>query len=163
MPTDYDALARVNALRREVSAIRRELSSEDVEALAMTQARADAALAPFGKRSSPPISGEMPDKYRQRMLRHLAPLSPRFKDETFYSVTGAALTVCEDQVYADAMAAARDSDSPANAGRLIPLQERDDAGRLVTKFAGDPLSWMQSFMSAGRRGHIPNPNRRLGS
>jgi hypothetical protein len=57
---DYDTIARVNALRKEVAAVRRELSSEDIEALAMTQARADAALQPFGKRASPPISGETP-------------------------------------------------------------------------------------------------------
>ena len=158
--TDWDLTARINALRSEVAAVRRELSSEDIEALATTQARADAALQLFGKRASPPISGEMPDKYRQRMLRHLAPLSPRFKGETFYSVTGATLAACEDIVYTDAAAAARDSDSPANAGRLIPLQERDQAGRLVTKFSGDPLSWMTTFMSGGRRGHINRPEGR---
>jgi hypothetical protein len=158
--TDWDLIARTNALRREVSAIRRELSSEDVEALAMTQARADAALQPFGKRASPPISGETPDKYRQRQLRHLAPPSPRFKDETFYSVTGATLSACEDIVYTDAAAAARDSDSPANAGRLIPLRKTDDAGRVITQFAGDPLSWMQSFMGNGARGRINRPDGR---
>lgn len=157
MPTDWDTLARVNALRKEVAAVRRELSSEDVEALVATQARADAALQPFGKRSSPPISGETPDKYRQRMLRHLAPLSPRFKDETFHYVTGAALAVCEDQVYADAASAARDCDNPANAGRLIPLRKADDTGRVITRFAGDPLSWMTAFMDGGRRGHINRP------
>jgi hypothetical protein len=155
--TDWDTLARVNALRKEVAAVRRELSSEDIEALATTQARADAALQPLGKRASPPISGETPTAYRQRQLRHLAPLSPRFKDETFYTVTGATLAACEDIVYTDAAAAARDSDSPANAGRLIPLQERDVGGRLVTKFAGDPLAWMSAFMSNGQRGYINRP------
>ena len=48
MPTDWDTLARVNALRKEVAAVRQPIVRRCIEALVATQARADAALQPFG-------------------------------------------------------------------------------------------------------------------
>jgi hypothetical protein len=34
------------------------------------------------------------------------------------------------------------------------ITERDAAGRLISKFYGDPLAWMTPFMGAGRVARI---------
>jgi hypothetical protein len=157
---DAELRAQIAELTKVVRTLTVETPPEERDVLAATQARADAVAAQFGEQASAPIPGESALAYRKRQLNRFKKHSPRFKDEKFDFLTGAPLAATEDIIYADAMAAARSTSDSSTIGRLIPLQKRDSAGRLITEFAGDPLAWMQSFMSGGQRGSIFNPNQR---
>lgn len=80
MATDWDLVARTNALEKRVANVRREITGEDAAALSAAQVRADAMMAQLGRRASPPIAGETPLDYRRRMLKDIAPYAPQFKD-----------------------------------------------------------------------------------
>lgn len=144
-------------LKRMVGAIRQPPSHEESDAKASAYARADAVSQLFGTKATPPLTGESPLRYRARLLNRFKKYSPRFKNEIFDYYGDAAMTTAEEVIFADAARAARgDLDN----GKLVPVVERDAAGRLITKFAGDPLSWMTTFMTGGRRGHINRPEGR---
>ncbi len=152
--------AQLAELTKIVKHLTVETTAEDRDLLAAAQSRADAVAGMFGNKVDAPMSGETPLAYRKRLLNRFKKHSARFKDEKFDFHNGATLAAVEDIIYNDAITAARSPDETSVAGRLIPLQERDSAGRLITKFAGDPLSWMLPFMSGGRRGTVFNPHAR---
>jgi hypothetical protein len=151
--TDWDTVARVNAIEKRVANIRRETTLADVDAMAATQSRADSVLAHFGQRASPPIPGERHSEYRKRMLATLAPYSSEFKSSRFGSLDDATLPVIEDRVYQDAAAAAR-ADADKTPGVLIPFEERDCTGRLITKYRGDIGAFLAPFVLDGVSGRI---------
>jgi hypothetical protein len=146
--------AQLAELRRKVDTLRRPVSYDERDAIAAAQVRADAVAQLFGTRAAPPLTGESPMRYRARLLNRFKAHSPRFKDEHFDYYSDASMSVAEDIVFADASKAAR---GDLNNGGLVPVESRDAAGRLITKFAGDPLSWMSAFMSNGARGFINRP------
>lgn len=41
-----------------------------------------------------------------------------------------------------------------NSGRLVAFQHRDDAGRKVTTYEGDPWAWMEPYALAGKRARV---------
>jgi hypothetical protein len=155
MVTDYDLIARTNALEKRLANVRRELPGAEVTALAAAQSRADAVMAPLGGRASPPMPGETSIEYRRRLVGHLAVHSPRFKDTRFGGMDSNVLGELERHVYNDAETAARD---PSNhpPGILIPIKEQWADGRTVTRFAGDAAAFLAPFTSAGYSGTI-NP------
>jgi hypothetical protein len=146
--------AEVAQLTRQVETLRRPTSYSEKDAISTAHVRADAVAQLFGERASQHLPGESPMRYRARLLNRFKQYSPRFQDELFDFYGDAAMTTAEEVIFADASKAAL---GDLNNGKLVPVQERDAAGRLVTKFAGDPMSWMQAFMSNGRRGYISNP------
>ena len=79
---------------------------------------------------------------RQYKLRQLAELCPQ-------STRGISLEKLPGDVFAtierNALAEARVN--AATSGRLFPTRERDDAGRVITTYAGDPMAWMKHFMA----------------
>jgi hypothetical protein len=153
MATDWDTVARVNALERRVGNVRRELTGADVDALAAAQHRADSVMAPFGERASPPIAGETPLDYRRRLLAKIAPRSPEFKNSRFGSLDAGTLPVIEERVYTDAANAARTA-ADATAGVLVPFEERDRTGRVITKYRGDIAAFLAPFTLNGCSGHF---------
>jgi hypothetical protein len=153
MATDWDLVARTNALEKRLANVRRELPGAEVPALAAVQSRADAVMAPLGERASPPMPGEDSLQYRKRLMRHLAPHSPRFKDTRFDSLDGPAIDAIEPHIYHDADVAARDTTKP---GVLIPIEERDRSGRLITRYVGDMSVFLAPFSSGGQSGNF-NP------
>lgn len=151
-------LAAMAALVKQLTA---ETSSTDRDALASAQARADAVAAMFGDRASPPISGETPLAYRKRLLKGFQRHSDQFKDTeaaAFSSLNDAMLTPIESMIYADAQAAARNPDT-AGVGVIVPVVERDSAGRQITRYVGDPMAWMQHHMGTGTGGFFNRFNQ----
>lgn len=157
---DYEDLkAKYAKLESMVKGIVAETPGEDRDRLAATQARADAVCAMFGDRAPSPIPGEAVLDYRKRLLKRLAPHSAPFKNSRFEFLDDAQVTMTEDRVYADAANSAR-SVNDARPGVLVPYEERDRAGRTITKFAGDIGAFLASFViSEPITGHI---NRKPG-
>lgn len=156
------ATTRIADLERQIatmSARFQPLTMEERDALARAQARADGVAGLFGRRASAPIPGETSLDYRRRLANEFKQHSPKFREKSLASVDHDWLGMAEEQIYNDAAAAARSSDR-AGAGMLIPIQERDEAGRTITRWTGDNMAWMQVFMSPGRVGKILDPRKR---
>lgn len=153
MATDWDLIARTNALEKRVANVRREQSGEEAAALTAAQNRADSVLAQLGGRASPPIAGETPLEYRRRMLRDIAQYTPQFKNSRFGSLDAGMVEVIEPRVYADAANAAYAA-ADATPGVLIPFEERDVSGRVITKFHGDIAAFLAPFTLSGQSGRI---------
>lgn len=158
---DYEDLkAKYAKLESMVKGIVAETPGEDRDRLAAAQARADAVCAMFGDRAPSPIPGEAVLDYRKRLLKRLAPHSSPFKNSRFEFLDDAQVTMTEDRVYADAANSAR-SVNDARPGVLVPFEERDRAGRTITKFAGDIGAFLAPFViSEPITGHI---NRKPGA
>lgn len=135
-------LARVEGLLKGIT---NETPATERDALAAAQNRADSVAAMFGDRPPAPIPGETSLDYRRRLLKRFAPHSPRFKDSRFDGLDPSILTTVEDQVYADASNSARNV-ARSTPGRLIPFEERDRAGRVITRFHGDIGAFLAPFV-----------------
>lgn len=124
-----------------------------VASLDAVHARADAVLGLWGERATDPVPWERVEEYRRRCLAHVQKHSPKWREKDFSRASFDALTVAEDLTYADARAAAFD---PATVppGTLRAVRERDEAGRLVTRWVGDNSAWMSVFAAPGRRGRV---------
>lgn len=77
-------------------------------------------------------------------------LPPEGQSLARQALSGDAATfgALETAVLQQARAAAHHS------GRLVPFQHRDDAGRKVTTYEGDPSAWMAPYMLAGKTARV---------
>jgi hypothetical protein len=151
------------ALAATVKTLTTEVPAGERDALAKAQFRADSVAVMFGDRAPVPMAGETSGDYRKRILKKFQPHSVMFKTTPFEGIPVEALGGIEDTVYADAVAAAK---APASArpGLLMPIEERDRAGRTITKYVGDNMAWMSPYMSQGATGRIRrNPNSNEGA
>ncbi len=142
---NWDLIARTNALQQRVDRLTAPQPAAERDALATAQARADSVAAHFGGQVSAPILGETPLAYRKRVLLGFQRHSPRFKNTQLGPLDSPSLSLVEDHVYADAVAAAKKPPP----GVMREVSERDAAGRLISRFYGDPSAWMDTFMSSG--------------
>ena len=109
------------------------------------QAKCDSVLAAFGKSASRPLQGENLLAYRKRLLRGLQAYSDSYKDISLASIKDAnLLALAEKQIFADALNAAK-SPSMFAADQLIEINEKDRAGRTITKFKGAMAAWLDDF------------------
>jgi hypothetical protein len=146
--------AKIAQMERMVAASQNR-SGEDSHALLVAQARFDAAGAALGRSASEPTMVDTPESYRRKLLKELTEFSPRHKDVNVYTLTGSVLDSVEERVYHDAQEFAR-STANNTPGKLLAVKERI-GGRECTKFHGDPLVWMQAFMTGGQSGHFVRP------
>lgn len=124
-----------------------EAAKKDEEAAeyADAQAKADSVLASFGKSASRPLQGESLMAYRKRLLRGLQAYSDSYKGINLASIKDAGLlALAEKQIFADAVTASR-ADSNLPAGQLVEINEKDRAGRTITKFRGSMSAWLDDF------------------
>lgn len=135
-----------------------ETSASERDALSAAQSRADSVAVMFGDRAPPPMPGEVSLDYRKRQLNRFKSHSARFKESRFDSLDEAMLSPIEDIVYADAVSVAR-SPAQIQPGILIPMERRDAAGRTITTYVGDPMAWMQHFMTGAQVGRINRPQK----
>ena len=156
---NVDLKTRLAALETSIKGLTTEVPASERDALAAAQSRADSVAAMFGERASAPIPGERPVDYRKRLLARYQRHSPRFKDSRFDSLDAAMLQPIEEIVYADAVTAAKSPDA-ARAGVLLAVEHRDSAGRTITTYNGDPMAWMQHFMTGAQVGRIVRLNQR---
>jgi len=124
-----------------------EAAKKDEEAAkyADAQAKADSVFAAFGKSASRPLAGEALASYRKRLLRGLQAYSDSYKEVNLNSIKDAALlNLAEKQIFADALSAAK-SPMVFAADQLIEVNEKDRAGRTITKFKGAMSAWLDDF------------------
>jgi hypothetical protein len=146
-------------LRRMEDRMLRPLTSDEMNELDAARARADSAAAHWGAKASQPLPGERPDDYRRRCLAPYLKYSEKAKGLTSDNIPSGILNLVETQVYADAIAAAKD---PRNykPGELRAVSERDASGRLITKYYGDNGAWMSQFMTGAQVCTIRDPRDR---
>ena len=127
-------------------------ADEEEMMMADAQAKADSIYSAFGKSASRPLQGEGLMAYRKRLLRGLQAHSDSYKDINLRAIKDKALlALAEKQIFADAVSAAARNDSQIGGGNLIAIEERDRAGRTITKFKGDVNSWLESFTVPAQR------------
>lgn len=148
--------SEVEELRRRLALVTDQVarmgstrSGEEDHEIRQATARFDAAGAVVGERASPHIPGESSRQYRARLLNALAKRTTTYRQSRFDSLDAPALDLFEDRVFREVreIAQARADTEP---GRLLAIEERDPSGRVITKYAGDPLCWMSPFMRGGQ-------------
>ncbi|HUB48353.1 MAG TPA: hypothetical protein VMB73_25535 [Acetobacteraceae bacterium] len=154
-------------LRAQIAALQRKLNTPMPEAerneIAAAQARADAVAVKFGlPGATQPIPGETGIQFRKRLLGTFKKYSPEYKSANVEMIGDpAVLKAAEETIYKDAAAAALDSSSyPPNT--LRPIRERDESGRMVTRYVGDNMAWMRLFCLPSRVGRFVEPTGRRG-
>jgi len=128
-----------------------ELKDEDRKQYIAAQQQCETVAQAFGDSAGAPrwLNGETLTDYRRRLLTKYKPHSAKWKDADLSALTGAVLDNIEQQVYADAVAAAR---NPANVeeGILREVHETDRTGRQITRFIGDIDAFLQPFKQPSR-------------
>ena len=120
-------------------------ADEEEAEYADAQAKADSVLASFGKSASRPLKGEGLLSYRKRLLRGLQAYSDSYKSVNLTSIKDVQLlNIAEKTIFADALAAAK-SPTMFAADQLIEINEKDRAGRTITKFKGSMEAWLGDF------------------
>jgi len=126
-------------------------ADEEAAMYSDAQAKADSVFSSFGKSASRPLAGESLMNYRKRLLRGLQAYSDAYKDVNINSIKDAKLlALAEKQIFADAIAASRASMN-IGAGQLVAINEKDRAGRTITKFRGDMETWLGQFKVPAQR------------
>lgn len=150
--------AKIAELESKLSAVYKEPSMEDRNALAETRARADGIYqALTGQTASSPMPGENPISYRKRIADGLRKYSDRMKEVRVDALTGEAFNAIEDIIYADAQAAIR-SDAVIPEGQLRKIV-RMDRGREKTEYVGDPsVTWGPFSAGAVMSARLLNPS-----
>jgi len=83
--------------------------------------------------------------YRKRLLRGLQGYSDSYKGINLTSIKDEALlALAEKQIFADAYASAKAPQMFA-ADQLVEINEKDRAGRTITKFRGSMSAWLDDF------------------
>ena len=145
-----DAVAKdLEATRKELAAlaelVRKPFSDDHRKELTTAQARADAVLQQFGDEAPRPLVGETPRTYRSRIVGMLQMHSDKWKGIRLDGFDDDAFKVVEDQVYADAVSAAR-RPRDLKAGQMREITERSPTGHITTRFVGT-----ESFVTGFRR------------
>jgi hypothetical protein len=104
------------------------------------QSRADQAYQSLGLRAPARVVGEPIVEYRRRLLAPLVQHSPQWQKVTVNTLSGPALDVAEETVFADAVTAA--TRTGAGTGPLREIVHTDESGRRIKRFYGDPeFTW----------------------
>lgn len=161
------SMERENAeLRRQIADLQRRLGpmpEQERNEIAAAQARADAVAAKFGMPgATQPVPGETGIQFRKRLLAGFQKHSPAYRQANIQQISDpAVLSAAEEIVYNDAARAALDPAS-YRPGELHAIGERDPSGRMVTRYVGDNMAWMQFFCLPSRVGKFVEPPRRDG-
>jgi hypothetical protein len=145
---------KIRQLEQQTARATRPLTGLEAQELGDIQARFDHAGATLGERPSAPAIGESPLAYRRRLANDFAKHSPEFKNSRFDSAEAAMLDVIEPKILEHAREGGRGSAKP---GMMIAERYDDGSGRKITKWHGDPMAWMQHFMTGAQVGHFLRP------
>jgi hypothetical protein len=132
-------------LQRLESMIRQPHTDGHRVELTSAQARADSVMQQFGEEAPRFMVGETPRTYRNRLAAMMQAHSDKWKDIRLDSFDDAAFKVVEEQIYADAVSAAR-RPKGLEAGRMREITKRSPSGHLITEFHGQ-----DSFVTGFRR------------
>jgi hypothetical protein len=114
---------------------------KEAEERADAQHRCDSVAIAHGAKAPPPMAGERPRAYRERLLKNYKHFSREFGDVDFSLIpAGQAFDAIEARVYADAIAAA--NNPTTKPGQLISRTKKLDSGHTVNEFYGDIGTWL---------------------
>ena len=157
----------VGALKKTVEELRamipKQLTDDELNAFGATQSRADEVFSALGGRARAPMLGESLLAYRRHFVNELKKHSSKWKDVPLDGIAAndAAFTNIENEVIADALAAAR---SPASI-KDGTLRMRSDSvgGHIFNTWEGRPSAWMNDMAGhvsqAATKFITPNDNR----
>ena len=149
MATTAELTAQLARLQHQLDHATRPRAFDDAEQIAAAHTRADALMQRLGTPTPAPAPGETAERYRQRLLARLQPHSTLAGAALpIGTMTGAVLDQIEGRIYADATATTA---NPQNIrpGELRAVKERDQSGRLITTYVGDPMAWRNAFTAPG--------------
>ena len=126
-----------------------ERKRDERAAIADAQANADMVCQSWSGSARPPMQGERLLDYRRRLLRPWMGYSKEFRDVEVNTLDEPLLTPIERRVFADAIAASDPSIAPE--GQLRCTRRRDQTGREIYEYHGEPKSWMAAFAGQRRR------------
>ncbi len=146
-----DSKARIALLESKLAEITRAhapLTNEEANAIAKAHHRADAAYAMLNERAPMHIAGEKPLAYRRRLADGLRKFTKTHANEPIHdSVTGRAFDLVENEIYAEALAEAKNPTRNDSIGTLIETKSVGLGGKQVSKFTGDPNVAWAPFMT----------------
>lgn len=145
---DADHKREMEEIRKQLDAINgrtRDLTDDERNEISDAQSRCDSISNMFGETAPRPLSGEGALAYRRRAVSKFQSKSPEWRDAKLAKLDSAVFAIAERQIYADAEKAAR-TPVHAEGGKLREIRERDDAGRVRSRFVGaSPKAWMDDF------------------
>lgn len=153
---DAARLAAAGDLGKRLDAVEsrlKEPTAEERKAFVAAQGRADSVFHALGDNSGAPrwLQGETLQGYRKRLLGAFKDKSPAWKDVNLDTVTDdVTLGNIEAAVFKDAMDAARRPAQDIGSGQLRMLVERDETGRQIKTFVGDPEACWGAFKHRGK-------------
>jgi hypothetical protein len=149
-------------LRRQVDALSRrvgpEMCTEMRSEFVAAQSRADSVMRAIGDAAGAPsfMNGERLIDYRARLLKPLQKHSAKFRNVDLSKVGDpVALSVVEDSIFADAVAALRDP-ATFQPGEMRAVVTVDPSGRPITRYVGHPSACWDRFAPGVR--HITRFN-----
>ena len=148
-----DEVGRLARRQSELEVRRRDLSrpAPDISDLADIAARFDGAYAGVGAGGTPaPLPGESRFSYRRRLAGGLQHFADDWRHSDLYKLPGDAMGAAESAILAATEAAVADKTRGDGNGGLREIRKADRSGRPVVDWAGNPLSWMQTFMSPAK-------------
>lgn len=135
---------------RRLEALMKPKSDDEHAAFADAQARADAVFNGFGQRAPRPLEGEGLVDYRKRLATKLKSYSPAWKSVKFSVLPEEAFSIAENQVYADAIAAASNP-TDLEAGELRQVTKTDPTTGVRTIVFYGKESFVKGLGRPGRR------------
>lgn len=148
--------AQLAALQRQLDHATRPRAFDEGDQISAAHSRADATLQRLGTQTPQPAPGETAERYRQRLLAKMQQYSSLAANPLpIGTMTGVVLDQIEAKIYADAQNAARNPQ--VKPGELRAVKERDAAGRLITTYVGDAMSWRAAFTAPGVGCVLPRP------
>lgn len=127
-----------------------QVTDADYGALADAQVRADSVYLALGSQAPRPMQGETPLAYRRRLVKGVQDHSATWKGHDLVAIGDSVFAVAEEQIYNDAHVAAH-SPATVSAGTLRQIVKRDETGREIKTFVGDPRAWLAPMMGRTRR------------
>lgn len=122
------------------AALPKQMTDEEIDALAEVQSRADSVFAAHGKHAPRPLDGDTPLSYRRRVLTQLQRYSAKWKGVPLAGLPESAMTAIEGDVYNDAVIAA---ENPVGLPPgTLQMVIKHSGGHEIHEFKGEPKSWM---------------------
>jgi len=141
--------AQIKAMETRLAAATRMPTNDERDEIAKAYARADSLARMLADEVTHALPGENPISYRKRLAAKFQKFSATLKEVKLDSLDGAAFDHLENQIYADAQAAAL-SPEITSSGRLIPIYETNpQTGQRITRWAGDMDGWLSNFKRGG--------------
>jgi hypothetical protein len=152
-----DLRAQIDELhRRAGGATTGERRSDFTEA----QSRAQATYDSFDQEAPSALAGESLTSYRIRLLSPFKQHSSKYANSDLSAVGDPGIfDAVEQEIYRSASKSRNDSQN-FRPGELRPVRTRDQTGRTITSFRGDPLAAWAAFSPRPRYARFLTPNVR---